>query len=95
MDLVDLIGVAGGFVLACKEKLVAQVRNGKVAPATVMFVYNHEPPQGSMLRDDDDPVMLWKREAMDWAAKIGSHVITDRWILDSIAACRLQHFSFL
>ncbi|XP_059593962.1 BRCA1-associated RING domain protein 1 isoform X4 [Vitis vinifera] len=92
IDLVDLIRAAGGFVLACKNKLVAQVHDGRIAPSTALVVYNLEPPQGSMLREDD-PVMLWKREAEVLAAMIGSHVISDRWILDSIAACRLQPFT--
>ena len=88
----DLISAAGGFVLGCKNKLVAQIRDGRIAPATAFLVYNLEPPQGSMLKEEG-PVLPWKREAEVLAATIGSHVISDRWILDSIAACRLQPFT--
>lgn len=88
----DLITAAGGFVLGCKNKLVAQVRDGRIAPATALIVYNPDPPQGSMLREDD-PVMQLKREAEALAATIGSKVVSDSWILDSIASCILQPFT--
>ncbi|KAK9265846.1 hypothetical protein L1049_027079 [Liquidambar formosana] len=89
-DLQRLITAAGGTILKSKENLVALVHDAKATASTILVVYNLDPPQGCKLGDEVS--ILWKRleEAEVLAAEIGSGVIGHTWLLESIAACKLQ-----
>ncbi|KAI9085760.1 hypothetical protein K1719_032174 [Acacia pycnantha] len=89
-DLVDLVVAGGGAVLESKEEL--QIKGYECKEDTKLIVYNLDPPQGSRL--GDEVTILWERlnEAEDLAATSGSQVVGHTWILESIAACKLQPF---
>lgn len=89
-DLVDLVVAGGGTVLESKEELQTEAHEGK--ETSKLIVYNLDPPQGSRL--GDEVTILWERlnEAEDLAAATGSQVVGHTWILESIAACKLQPF---
>ncbi|KAB1199223.1 hypothetical protein CJ030_MR0G026021 [Morella rubra] len=88
-DLQNLVITAGGTVLECKE-LVAQSCNDHVARLRILVVYNLDSPQGCKIGEEVD--ILWKRltEAQDVAVNVGCQVIGHTWLLESIAACKLQ-----
>lgn len=90
-DLQNLVIAAGGTILAKEEVLVPQ-RCDQAASTRTLVVYNLDPPQGCQLGDEVS--IIWERlnEAQDLAAKIGSQVIGHTWLLESIAAYRLQPF---
>ncbi|XP_020222007.1 BRCA1-associated RING domain protein 1 [Cajanus cajan] len=90
-DLEDLIEVGGGTVLRSKEELEAQRHKCEVDSSKLLIVYNLDPPQGCKLGDEVS--ILWQRlnEAEDLAANT-LQVIGHTWILESIAACKLQPF---
>lgn len=90
-DLEDLVEVGGGTVLRSKDKLEAKRQEGEVA-SNLLVVYNLDPPQGCKLGEEVS--ILWERlnEAEDLAANTGYQVIGHTWILESIAACKLQPF---
>lgn len=89
-DLVDLVVAGGGTVLESKEEL--QIKGHECKEGSKLIVYNLDPPQGSRL--GDEVTILWERlnEAEDLAAATGSQVVGHTWILESIAACKLQPF---
>ncbi|TKY62328.1 BRCA1-associated RING domain protein 1 [Spatholobus suberectus] len=91
-DLEELIEVGGGIVLKSKEELEAQRHECKVDSSRSLVVYNLDPPQGCKLGEEVS--ILWQRlnEAEDLAANTGYQVIGHTWILESIAACKLQPF---
>ncbi|WJX84402.1 non-specific serine/threonine protein kinase [Trifolium repens] len=81
--LEDLVEGGGGAVLKSKDELEVG-RN-----ANLLAVYNLDPPQGCKLGEEVS--ILWQRlnEAEDLTANTVGHT----WILESIAACKLQPFS--
>ncbi|RDX80310.1 BRCA1-associated RING domain protein 1 [Mucuna pruriens] len=91
-DLEELIEVGGGTVLRSKEELEAQRHESEMDSSKLLVVYNLDPPQGCKLGEEVS--ILWQRlnEAEDLAATTGYQVIGHTWILESIAACKLQHF---
>lgn len=91
-DLEDLIEVGGGTVLRSKEELEAQRHECKMDSSKLLVVYNLDPPQGCKLGEEVS--ILWQRlnDAEDLAANSGYKVIGHTWILESIAACKLQPF---
>ncbi|KAL9285068.1 hypothetical protein ACSQ67_024598 [Phaseolus vulgaris] len=90
-DLEELIEVGGGTVLRSKEELEAQRQECKVNSSKLLVVYNLDPPQGCKLGEEVS--ILWQRlnDAEDLAANT-LQVIGHTWILESIAACKLQPF---
>ncbi|CAL5193833.1 unnamed protein product [Lathyrus oleraceus] len=82
--LEDLVEAGEGAVLKSKDELELRV------DAKVLVVYNIDPPQGCKLGEEVS--ILWQRlsEAEDLAANTGYQVIGHTWILESIAACKLQ-----
>ncbi|XP_058761913.1 BRCA1-associated RING domain protein 1 isoform X2 [Vicia villosa] len=84
--LEDLVEVGEGAVLKSKDQLEVRI------DANVLVVYNIDPPQGCKLGEEVS--ILWQRlsEAEDLAANTGYQVIGHTWILESIAACKLQPF---
>ncbi|XP_014496295.1 BRCA1-associated RING domain protein 1 isoform X1 [Vigna radiata var. radiata] len=90
-DLEELIEVGGGTVLRSKEELEAQRHECKVNSPKFLVVYNLDPPQGCKLGEEVS--ILWQRlnDAEDLAANT-LQVIGHTWILESIAACKLQPF---
>ncbi|CAK8543630.1 unnamed protein product [Lathyrus sativus] len=84
--LEDLVEVGEGAVLKSKDELEVRI------DAKVLVVYNIDPPQGCKLGEEVS--ILWQRlsEAEDLAANTGYQVIGHTWILESIAACKLQPF---
>ncbi|CAI0385826.1 unnamed protein product [Linum tenue] len=92
-DLQNLIVAAGGTAWGSKEDLLEmskQQKGGDGASPTTLVVYNLDPPPGCKLGEEVS--ILWERlnEAEDIAAKTGSQVIGHTWLLESIAACKLQ-----
>nr|XP_027188299.1 BRCA1-associated RING domain protein 1 isoform X2 [Cicer arietinum]XP_027188300.1 BRCA1-associated RING domain protein 1 isoform X2 [Cicer arietinum]XP_027188301.1 BRCA1-associated RING domain protein 1 isoform X2 [Cicer arietinum] len=85
-DLEDLVEAGGGAVLRSKDEL--EVRRD----ANLLVVYNLDPPQGCKLGEEVS--ILWQRlnGAEDLAANTRGQVIGHTWILESIAACKLQPF---
>lgn len=82
--LEDLVEAGEGAVLKSKDELELRI------DAKVLVVYNIDPPQGCKLGEEVS--ILWQRlsEAEDLAANTGYQVIGHTWILESIAACKLQ-----
>ncbi|CAA7405401.1 unnamed protein product [Spirodela intermedia] len=86
--LQDLVTVAGGAVL--QRKPVAKQGEG-LSPAPVFIVYSLEPADGSAARVAADAVLERRRaEAAAVAEATGGRAATNRWVLDSIAGCRIQ-----
>ncbi|CAJ1900010.1 unnamed protein product [Sphenostylis stenocarpa] len=90
-DLEELIEVGGGTVLRSKEDLEEQRQECKVNSSKLLVVYNLDPPQGCKLGEEVS--ILWQRlnDAEDLAANT-LQVMGHTWILESIAACKLQLF---
>jgi len=80
--LEDLVDGGGGVVLKSKDELEV----GR--DANLLAVYNLDPPEGCEL--EDEVSILWQRltEAENLTANTAGHT----WILESIAACKLQPF---
>lgn len=91
-DLEDLVVAGGGSVLGNKEELVTVGHKCEATSSNLFIVYNLDPPQGCRLGEEVS--ILWQRlsEAEDLASKTGSQVIGHTWLLESIAACKLQAF---
>ncbi|KAK7336895.1 hypothetical protein VNO77_17446 [Canavalia gladiata] len=89
-DLEDLTEVGGGIVLRSKNEL--EVQKCQTDSSKLLVVYNLDPPQGCKLGEEVS--ILWQRlnEAEDLAANTGYQVVGHTWILESIAACKLQPF---
>ncbi|KAK2978135.1 hypothetical protein RJ640_029129, partial [Escallonia rubra] len=88
-DLLSLVKTAGGTVIESKDQLVALSYGGQVTPKTLV-VYNLDRPKGCSLEDEGSIMLQRLEQAEDLADKIGSQVIGHTWILESIAACKLQ-----
>ncbi|XP_021888551.1 BRCA1-associated RING domain protein 1 isoform X2 [Carica papaya] len=91
-DLQNLVAVAGGTILRSKEELVAQNFDDHATLRT-MVVYNNDSPQGSILGEEVST--FWQRisEAEDLATDTGSQVVAHTWLLESMAAYKLQPLS--
>ncbi|TYJ28051.1 hypothetical protein E1A91_A07G231400v1 [Gossypium mustelinum] len=91
-DLQNLVVTAGGIVLRRMEELVAHKNGEQTAQTKMVVVYNLDAPQGSEL--GEEVTIIWQRvsEAQDIATKLGGQVIGHTWLLESIAACKLQPF---
>ncbi|XP_039003713.1 BRCA1-associated RING domain protein 1-like [Hibiscus syriacus] len=93
-DLQNLVATTGGNVLGRMEELIEHNNNGgdKIAQTKTVIVYNLDAPQGSEL--GEEVTIIWQRvsEAEDLATRIGGQVIGHTWLLESIAACKLQPF---
>lgn len=91
-DLKALVEAGGGTVLSSKDELEVIRLACEVAPSNLLVVYNLDPPEGCKLGEEVS--ILWERmnEAEDLAANTGYQVIGQTWILESIAACKLQPF---
>ncbi|CAN0897605.1 BRCA1-associated RING domain protein 1 [Linum grandiflorum] len=87
-DLQNLIVAAGGAIWGSKEEMLE--KKSIQGDATTLVVYNLDPPPGSKL--EEEVSVLWGRmnDAQDIAAKLGSQVIGHTWLLESIAAYKLQ-----
>ncbi|XP_025603202.1 BRCA1-associated RING domain protein 1 [Arachis hypogaea] len=91
-DIEELIEVGGGAVLRSKEELEAKKLEFEGVPSKFLVVYNLDPPQGCKLGEEVS--IIWQRmnDAEELASSTGSEVIGHTWILESIAACKLQPF---
>lgn len=81
--LQDLVIAAGGVVL--QRKPVAKQGEGS-SPAPVFIVYSLEPADGAAAA----VVERRRAEAAAVAEATGGRAATNRWVLDSIAGCRIQ-----
>ncbi|KAI9181257.1 hypothetical protein LWI28_013011 [Acer negundo] len=88
-DLQSLVIAAGGTVWKSEEELMAQSCDGQAA-SNILVVYNLDSPEGCRLGEEVS--IIWNRlnEAQDLATRIGSRVIGHTWLLESIAAHKLQ-----
>ncbi|KAL5860010.1 hypothetical protein ACOSQ4_001306 [Xanthoceras sorbifolium] len=88
-DLQSLVITAGGTVWKSEEELLEQSCDDKAA-SKILVVYNLDSPEGSRLGEEVS--IIWNRlnEAQDLATRIGSQVIGHTWLLESIAAHKLQ-----
>ncbi|KAE8685474.1 Breast cancer associated RING 1, putative isoform 3 [Hibiscus syriacus] len=93
-DLQNLVATAGGNILGRMEDLIEHNNSGsdQIAQTKTVLVYNLDAPQGSEL--GEEVTIIWQRvsEAEDLATRIGGQVIGHTWLLESIAACKLQPF---
>ncbi|XP_022758493.1 BRCA1-associated RING domain protein 1-like isoform X2 [Durio zibethinus] len=92
-DLQNLVVAAGGAVLRrMEEELVEQNSGDQAVQTRMIVVYNLDVPRGSELGEEVS--IIWQRvgEAQDLATKIGGQVIGHTWLLESIAAHKLQPF---
>lgn len=89
-DLLNLVRTAGGTVIENKEELVAQSHDVHSTPSTTLVVYNVDPLQQYTLGDEDSAVLQRLRAAEDLARGTACRVLKHTWILESIAACKLQ-----
>ncbi|XP_022769541.1 BRCA1-associated RING domain protein 1-like [Durio zibethinus] len=90
-DLQILIVAAGGTVMRGKEEEIVQQSNCEQAVQTRMFVvYSLDATRGSKLGEEGS--IIWQRvsEAQALATKIGGQFIGHTWLLESIAAYKLQ-----
>lgn len=87
-DLQNLVMAAGGCTLESKEHLI-EARDGENASST-LIVYNADPPEGCQLGEEVS--IYWQKinEAEDLAASSGARVVNHTWLLESVAACKLQ-----
>ncbi|XP_061343469.1 BRCA1-associated RING domain protein 1 [Gastrolobium bilobum] len=90
-NLEDLVKGGGGSVLKSKDELEAKRHECEIA-SKLLVVYDPNPPQGCKLGDEVS--IIWQRlnEADELAANTGYQVIDYTWILESIAAFKLQPF---
>ena len=94
-DLEDLVIAGGGTLIKSRDELSAQSCGELTAPIPTpraLIVYNLDPPEGCKLGEEVS--ILWKRlsEAEDVASQTQSKVIGHTWLLESIAAYKLQSF---
>lgn len=88
-DLKTLVLAAAGTIIENKEHLVSQTC---VAEGTskILIVYNADHTYHCTTGDEDSPVVEILETAENLALRIGSRIIQHTWILESIAACKLQ-----
>ncbi|XP_021280865.1 BRCA1-associated RING domain protein 1 [Herrania umbratica] len=91
-DLQNLVVAAGGTVLRIMEELLEQNNGDQAVQTRMIVVYNLDAPKGSELGEEVS--IIWQRmnEAQDLATKIGGQVIGHTWLLESVAAYKLQPF---
>lgn len=90
--LKTLVLSAGGTVIENKEHLVSQSCDAKGTFRT-LIVYNADHINQCTSGDKDSHVLEIPEAAEDLAQKIGSRVVQHAWILESVAACKLQPVS--
>ncbi|XVF81030.1 hypothetical protein PTKIN_Ptkin15bG0123700 [Pterospermum kingtungense] len=92
-DLQNLVVAAGGTVLRRMEESVEQNNGDQAVQTRTIVVYNLDAPRGSELGEEVS--IIWQRvnEAQDLATKVGAQVIGHTWLLESIAAYKLQPFA--
>ncbi|XP_010264933.1 PREDICTED: BRCA1-associated RING domain protein 1 [Nelumbo nucifera] len=91
--LEDLVKAAGGTLLEDKVSSVSQGSDALATPITLV-VYSLDPPQTCNL-SEFSVIDKRCREAENLAAEIGAKVIGHTWLLESIAACKLQSIDLL
>ncbi|XVF72060.1 hypothetical protein PTKIN_Ptkin12aG0091000 [Pterospermum kingtungense] len=92
-DLQNLVVAAGGTVLRrMEEELVEQNNGDQLVQGSIIVVYSLDAPKGSEL--GEEVTIIWQRvsEAQDLATKLGGQVVGHTWLLESIAAYKLQPF---
>ncbi|CAA6655321.1 unnamed protein product [Spirodela intermedia] len=82
--LKDLIFAAGGHIV---EEITEMPRS------TGLVVYSLDPPQEGNSADTKGLIDVRLQEAKAVAARTGAEVIAHTWVLDSIAACKVQSLS--
>ncbi|CAI9107576.1 OLC1v1006960C1 [Oldenlandia corymbosa var. corymbosa] len=87
-DLFDLVRTAGGIIHESMEQLKTLTSNVE-ANASCLVVYNGDPPHGCLSGEGSSVVSERIAEAHNLAKQINCSVAGHKWILDSIAACRL------
>ncbi|KAF8401959.1 hypothetical protein HHK36_012910 [Tetracentron sinense] len=90
--LQDLILAAGGTVLKDNYVSVSQGCDAQATPTTLV-VYSLDPPQRCNFGEEFIIMENRIKEAEEFAAENGSRVIGHTWLLESIAACKLQSFA--
>lgn len=90
--LKTLVLSAGGTVIENREQLVSQSCDAKETFRT-LIVYNVDHINQCTAGDKDSHALEIPEEAEDLARKIGSRVVQHAWILESVAACKLQPVS--
>lgn len=89
--LQELIVAGGGSILHRKPILRDQeTLASNLAAAPVYVVYSLEIPEKSDLRQKEAILSHRKTYAEELAISTGSTAVSNSWVLDSIAACRLQ-----
>ncbi|XP_009781615.1 BRCA1-associated RING domain protein 1 [Nicotiana sylvestris] len=91
-DLLDLVEKGGGSIIHTKEQLIYQIGPMQTTNSSCLVVYNLDPPRGCMSGEDSNVLLHRQAEAEDLAKQIGCQVIQHTWILQSIAACKLEPF---
>ncbi|KAJ8899539.1 hypothetical protein K2173_018513 [Erythroxylum novogranatense] len=88
-DLQNLVVAAGGTILRSEQELVTPIQE-QADSSRKLVIYNLDPPQGSML--GEEVTIIWQRlnEAQALASKLGFQVVGHTWLLESVAACKLQ-----
>lgn len=81
--------MAGGTVIENKEQLVAESHD---LQSRTLVVYNVDPLQQHSFTDKDSVVLQRLRAAEDLALGTTCRVLKHTWILESIAACKLQPY---
>ncbi|KAK6940632.1 hypothetical protein RJ641_030163 [Dillenia turbinata] len=88
LDLQKLVSTGGGIVLKGNDTLAAE--SSDTQTPTILVVYNLDAPEGSVVGEEVSLVLQRLEKAEELAAAIGGQVICHTWLLESIAACRLQ-----
>ncbi|KAK1283146.1 hypothetical protein QJS10_CPB21g00152 [Acorus calamus] len=88
--LEELTLAAGGTIVKRNETPALNDTNAKQDSLKNFFVYCLDPPEGCNLTEVADVIQKRAEEAEVFGVKSGNQVIGHTWLLDSIAACKLQ-----
>ncbi|XP_058101493.1 BRCA1-associated RING domain protein 1-like isoform X2 [Magnolia sinica] len=87
--LQDLVVAAGGTVLV-KKDMVPQTSSTRTTPTSTLVIYSLDPSQECKSGQLSSVVQQRLEEAEAIAAETGSQAVGHAWLLESIAACKLQ-----
>ncbi|KAL5977414.1 hypothetical protein ACLOJK_021760 [Asimina triloba] len=89
--LQDLVAAGGGIILQRKPISRGQERLvNESTSSTTLIVYSLEPPEKCDSSESDMAISCRRAEAHALANVVGAKVVGHSWILDSIAASKLQ-----
>lgn len=93
--LTDLVVAAGGNVLSKKDITYLESKlDTEATHSAALIIYNADTTQTCESWEESSLLEQRCQEPEASAAKIGSQVAPHTWLLESIAACKLQPLAF-